>query len=392
MQTKVTPLSMQTKGLRFLSFVRLRPFMEVTARRRPNLRIAPATDPSPGDIRQALHEPGRLVADGDRCPTCLTTIHGRYCQRCGEARLRERPRSVAGFLKHAALRLFDADNRLFLSLYLLLFRPGTLTTRFLCGNRKPHLGPLQLFALVNVAFVLLAVNVGPDTFRTPLRYHVTSTNFYHQEVAQRWVNAQIGAPEGWSYFEARTARDSLRRAQIDAAEAGLPPEASTDALGSFEEYAETFNQQANRLSETLIFLFIPAIAVWFWIVYRVVGTVADVPARRSARGLLPHVVHATHVMTAVLLLTVGVLGIVVLLLAIDVMLGSNLADLRVIGMGLLDVLIFSFLASYLGLSFRRVWRLSIPWAVVCGVVSVLVFFNFLLIYRAVLFFIGFALT
>jgi len=147
-----------------------------------------------------------------------------------------------------------------------------------------------------------------------------------------------------------------------------------------------------RRSRFARFSLFPSTTVWFWIVYRVVGTVADVPARRSARGLLPHVVHATHVMTAVLLLTVGVLGIVVLLLAIDVMLGSNLADLRVIGMGLLDVLIFSFLASYLGLSFRRVWRLSIPWAVVCGVVSVLVFFNFLLIYRAVLFFIGFALT
>lgn len=383
---------MQTQGLRFLPFARLRSFMEVTACRRPNARIAPAAVPPPGDIRRALHEPGRLTPDGDRCPTCLATIHGRYCWRCGEARLRERPRSVTGFLKHAALRLFDADNRLFLSLYLLLIRPGTLTLRFLHGNRKPHLGPLQLFALVNVAFVILAVNGGPDTFRTPLRYHVASTNFYHQEVAQRWVRAQIGAPDGWSYVEARTARDSLSRAQIDAAEANLPPEASTDVLASFEAYAETFNRQANRLSESLIFLFIPAIAIWFWILYRFVGAVADGPAGRTARGLLPHVVQATHVMTALLLIFAGIVGAVIALITVDRVLGSDFTDTRVIGLGLLDFLLFSSFASYLGLSFRRVWRLSILWAVVCGVVSVLVFFNFLLMYRAVLFFIGFALA
>jgi len=383
---------MQTQGLRFLFFVRLFPSMEVTARRPPNARIVPASASSPADIRRALHEPGRLVADGDRCPTCLATIHGRYCHRCGEARLRERPRSVMGFLKHAALRLFDADNRLFLSLYLLLVRPGTLTNRFLRGNRKPHLGPLQLFALVNVGFVLLAVNVGPDTFRTPLRYHVASTNFYHQGVAQRWVNARIDAPSEWSYFEARTARDSLSRAQIDAAEADLPPEASPDMLASFEEYAETFNRQANRLSETLIFLFIPAISVWFWILYRVVGAPAGAPARTTTRGLLPHVVHATHVMAALLLIFAGIVGAILALLAVDRILGSDFANTRVIGLGLVDFLIILFLASHLGLSFRRVWRFSIPRAVACGVVSVLVVFNVLLFYRAVLFFIGFALA
>jgi len=300
---------------------------------------------------------------------------------------------VTGFLKRAALRLFDADNRLFLSLYLLLFRPGTLTTRFLRGNRKPYLGPLQLFALINVGFVLLAVNVGPDTFRTPLRYHVASSNFYHQGMAQRWVNARIDAPNGWNYFEARTARDSLNRAQVDSSEADLPPEASTAVLASFEAYAETFNRQANRLSETLIFLFIPAIAVWFWILYRAVGALAGALAGTTTRGLLPHVVHATHVMAALLLLTVGAVGVIETLGTIDLILGSNLADLRLIGfLGLLDLLLFPLNALYFGLSFRRIWGLSVPWATACGVVTVFVFLNVLLIYRAILFFIGFALT
>ena len=52
---------------------------------------------------------------------------------------------------------------------------------------------------------------------------------------------------------------------------------------------------------------------------------------------------------------------------------------------------FSLEALYLGLSFRRIWRLPIPWAAACGVVTVLVLFNVLLIYRAIFFFIGFAL-
>ena len=364
--------------------------MEVIARRRSSPRIVSADVSSPDDIRRALHEPDRLVPDGDRCPTCMTTIRGRYCHRCGETRRRERPRSVLGFLKHAALRLFDADNRLFLSLYLLLFQPGTLTSRFLHGNRKPYLGPLQLFALVNVGFVLLAVNVGPDTFRTPLRYHVESENFYHQEVAQRWVNARIDAPSDWSHDEARTARDSLNRAQVDASEVDLPPEASTDVLASFEAYAETFNRQANRLSETLVFIFIPVLALWFWMLHRLVAS--PFQSMRSAVGMLPHVVHATHVMAAFLILFVGVIGVLIALITLAGVLGVDITNLRVVGPVLFDLLLFSSQALYLGFSFRRVWRLSILRAAACGVVTVLMFFNVLLIYRAVLFFIGFALT
>jgi hypothetical protein len=43
-------------------------------------------------------------------------------------------------------------------------RPGALTRSYLEGRRKPYVGPIQLFVILNVVFLLL----GGQTFRVAL--------------------------------------------------------------------------------------------------------------------------------------------------------------------------------------------------------------------------------
>ena len=47
---------------------------------------------------------------------------------------------------------------------MLLRRPGQLTRDYLDGRRKPYVGPIQVFVIINVVIALFAFN----TFRTPL--------------------------------------------------------------------------------------------------------------------------------------------------------------------------------------------------------------------------------
>lgn len=345
-------------------------------------RLAPPPDVSVDAVRSALAASGTLVPDGERCPTCQAAIRARYCAVCGEKRPKARPRTIVGFLRAAMARVLDADNRLYRSLRALVARPGALTEAYLEGRRRPYLGPIQLFVLINALFYLLAVSpIGVDTFRTPLRFHVGADNFYHDALAQRWVNETVNAPEGWSYEKARAAADSLGEVGADSsADAALPPQASQEALRDFRDYADRFDRQAQWLSKSLIFLFIPALAGWFWLIY---------PSRwreSVRRGAVPYVVQATHVMGAVLLILATSVVSALTYVAGAFILGAGVSAPP---KWLADVHGSMLLFAYVALALRRVHGSSWIGAGIRGVVTPFVFLQILLLYRAVLFFIGF---
>lgn len=345
-------------------------------------RLDPPPEVSNGAVRSALSDPGNLRSDGERCPTCHAAIQGRYCAVCGEKRPSVQPRTVLGFLRAAAARLLDADNRLYRSLWMLFARPGTLTTAYLKGQRRPYLGPLQLFVLVNAAFYLFAASpIGIDTFRTPLRYHVTSDNFYHKAIAQRWVSEKIGAPEGWSYEAAQAAADSLERAGADStAYAELPPRASQEALRAFQSYADQFDRQADWLSKSLVFLCIPMLAGWFWLAY---------PSRwwgPSRRGFLPHVVQATHIM-CIGLFVLSSLFVSALFLGFGgLLLGTGPVDTPAWLYEWQPAVLWML---YIAPALKQVHDSSWMGAGLRAAVTPHVFLEILLVYRAVLFFVGF---
>ncbi len=343
-------------------------------------RLAPAPAVSCDEVRASFN-PARLTPDGERCPTCTAPIRKRYCAVCGEERPSAHPRTIVGFLRRVFARVLDADNRLYRSLRALLAQPGALTAEFLRGRRRPYLGPIQLFALINVAFYLYASSpTGPNTFQTPLYIHVSSDNFYHRAMAKRWVNDRIGAPADWSYEHAQAAADSLDRAEADSsAYTALPPAASYGALQEFRDYADRFDRQAQWLSKSLIFLFIPAIAGWFWLLF---------PSqwKGGRRGLVPHIVQSTHVMGATLFIFMSVLVPALTLNTIPLLLGEEAIGLTE---GMVESWVNVLLVAYLTLSFHRGQDASWGGAFLRAAVTPFIFLEMLLGYRAVLFFVGF---
>lgn len=338
-------------------------------------------------IRSALSSPGRLMGKGERCPTCHAFIQARFCAVCGETRPSRRPRTVIGFLWGAAARLLDADNRLFRSLYRLLVRPGALTVAFLRGRRQPFLGPLQLFVTINVAYFLFATSgVGPNTFHTPLDLHVRANNFYHQQLAQGWVNERIGAPDAWSYSAARAAADSLDQAEAHTeSDAEVRAAASPEFLSVFREYAERFDRQAKWLSKSLVFLFIPALAVWFWLLY---------PSRwwgTEGRFLLPFLVQATHIWGTALMVLAGTIVPLAAVLLLAFVLGVSVAEQPI-----LNAVFSVALILYVTASLRHVHggasRTAWLGAGLRAAATFWVIWELLLAYRAVLFVVGFYTT
>ena len=370
------------------------------------LRVERVEAPAAAAVRRTLHEPGRLTLDGTRCPACQSTVHGRFCSTCGEHAPHRQPQTTWEFLKRGATQLLDADSRLLRSLYLLLVRPGALTNRFLEGHRRHYVGPLKLFALVNVAFVLIVnASGGPTTFRNSLYYHLNA-GYPHQKIAERWVGDRIDAPEGWTLEAALQREDSLQTdapratsssdsplsaeddplSTVDAGGAtadssAIPP--AIEALDRYRDYAQTFNRQAGRLSETLVFLFIPALAGLFWGSAAVAGTLA------GRRGLAS-IVQATHFMTALLVLLVVIMWSLLGALSVVQAAGGGPPG-EVPELVFLATLIGAIML-YLAMATRRVeqasWTRAIAQAVVLAV-AVLVLQRF---YTSVLFVVAFFVT
>ena len=356
---------------------------------------------APEAVREAVSR-GAVANAGEPCPTCTFPIRGRFCSQCGEKVPSSRPWSVWAFVRKSFTSILEADNRFLRSLFLLLRNPGALTNAYLSGKRKPFMKPIQLFVVTNVLFVILASNIGPDTFRTPLRYHVTSTNFYHQELAARWVNTAINAPENWSYESGSQAQSARDRSIPDSTQVSPVPApdfdvASAEAMDRFESYASRFNGNATRLSESLIFVFIPFIALWLWGLRAFFRNDTSKQQSRSwgmprHRGMLPDWVHATHVMAGML----GVMFVTFLTLvaAQGVLFLVNISpdSVRLGLLGLPEVVFTTLSITYLYQSFRRRWEVSSPAALVAGIATIPVFYELLLLYRALLFGLGFLLT
>jgi hypothetical protein len=162
----------------------------------------------------------------------------------------------------------------------------------------------------------------------------------------------------------------------------VPPRASQAALDAFQSYAEQFDRQAKWLSKSLIFLFIPALTGWLWLLY---------PSRWGDRGLLAPLVQATHLWSAILIFLVLAVIALLIIAGVAFALGASVTvD------GILNVIVGVPIILYTATALRHV-RGDTGWtawarAGIRAVATLGVIYPLLLAYRAILFVVGFYTT
>src|SRR5262245_39881035 len=108
-----------------------------------------------------------------QCVSCGSELVGNYCSKCGEKRPSRHDYSVLHFFENAFETFTHFDFKSLRAFKILLFKPGELTRSYLDGRRKPYVGPIQLFIIVNIAFAVF----GWNSFRTPLRVQLHDPPF-----------------------------------------------------------------------------------------------------------------------------------------------------------------------------------------------------------------------
>jgi hypothetical protein len=260
-----------------------------------------------------------------------------YCAACGEKRIDADDYSVVGFATHVFESLTNFDLKSLRAFKALVFAPGSLTCEYLAGRRRRYIGPVQLFAIVNIVFFFGSGLVGMRAFNTPFRVQQTNPPFA-----------------------------AMKRTQIE------------DAINrrgiTREDFERRFNDAADVQATSWVFLLIPMTAVVLSALYGF---------RRYA---FEHLVFSTHLWAFTLLwMIVARLPYDMAMLAITRTAGFTLTDNENDFFGSMVLLVG--LLAYLATALRKAFADSRLGASLRAVAVTLMIIPLIQLYRFVLFFV-----
>lgn len=266
------------------------------------------------------------------CLSCGAAVSGRFCKGCGEKRISPHDYSVTHFAESAFETFTHFDFKSLRALKVLILEPGRLTREYLDGRRKPYVGPIQLFVILNVAFAL----AGPNSFRTPLQVQE------HDQPFPRMKQVMVA--------------DTM-------AERGV----------GRTEFETSFNDTAGVQGKTWLFAMIPLLAVCLAAIYG------------FRRYVFEHLIFATHFYAFLLAWMLAAwFG---LALSLDVA-GTRLSAQEVDNVA--SLIILAGAAIYLFLALRRSYGDRTVAAAVRSVALTALILPILLAYRFLLFFVTLA--
>jgi len=77
------------------------------------------------------------------CSNCGATVTGMYCHKCGQKR--DVHRTISAILHDLIHGVLHLDGKFWLTLPLLIFKPGKLTRRYIEGERAKFVSPMAMF-------------------------------------------------------------------------------------------------------------------------------------------------------------------------------------------------------------------------------------------------------
>jgi hypothetical protein len=105
------------------------------------------------------------------CKSCGNSFKGFYCNACGEKVLEPKDRSFRTFLSNILIAITFADSKFIQTLWLIIKKPGFLSSEYAEGRRVNYLRPLQLFFILNLVYFLFPVlQLFNSSLRTQINY------------------------------------------------------------------------------------------------------------------------------------------------------------------------------------------------------------------------------
>lgn len=210
------------------------------------------------------------------CLNCGATVEERFCPRCGQENVENRP-SFHHLFTHFFADLFHYDSGFWKTMRVLLFRPGVMVKEYLEGKRKTYVNPARLYIFVSfVAFFLPFILPSVEPEETPESKKVEQAK--NAKIEADFDQVQFGYVEdeetGKLFGNAKTP------AQFDSINKTLPKEQRLNWLEgmlykkdmelkqkniSNKEFSETVQEFMLHNFPKVLFFYLPVFAFLLWL-------------------------------------------------------------------------------------------------------------------------------
>jgi hypothetical protein len=110
------------------------------------------------------------MQDAIICKNCGQQFHGKFCSNCGEKVYTEHDKSFGHFLAETFHFITHWDSKILRSWWLVMTRPGFVSSQISYGIRRPYYAPSNLFIIGVILYLLFPVMQG---LNMPMKYHLS---------------------------------------------------------------------------------------------------------------------------------------------------------------------------------------------------------------------------
>jgi uncharacterized membrane protein len=226
------------------------------------------------------------------CLNCGTEVAGRFCQQCGQENV-EVKESFFQLLRHFLEDLMHFDGKLWKTLKLLLFKPGSLTKLYIEGKRASYIHPIRMYLFISAVFFLfMFTGDAPEMqeksqanptqakdfasgFQDGLDLDLTEDSVKYKSIAE-YNSAQQKLPE--------SKRDNWIDAVVKKKGIELNEKYNGDKLKIGKALIEKFENYFSRM----LYISLPIFAFFIWVLYR----------RNKNHYFVDHVIFSIHIYCA----------------------------------------------------------------------------------------------
>ena len=229
------------------------------------------------------------------CLNCGAQVAGRYCQQCGQENV-EVKESFFHLLMHFVEDLTHFDGKLWKTLKLLLFKPGSLTKLYMDGKRTIYLHPIRMYLFVSAVFfffIFSGSELGPnkiaatkldvktkDSISSVASKNAVTLNFGSDTINYKTLaaydSAQLKLPtekkDGW--FASKLVKQGIH----------LEQKYKGDKAEIFKALIEQFQHFFSRM----LYISLPMFAFFLWLLYR----------RTKTHYFVDHLIFSIHIYSA----------------------------------------------------------------------------------------------
>ena len=226
------------------------------------------------------------------CLNCGTEVAGRFCQQCGQENV-EVKESFFQLLIHFVEDLTHFDGKLWKTVKLLLFKPGSLTKLYIEGKRASYIHPIRMYIFVSAVFFLFMF-----TGEAPLKTEGAGSN------ANNSKDFATGLQEGLKMDLDEDSVNYKTIAAYNAAQKKLPESKRDNWLDALIkkkgiEINEKYSGDNLKIGKALIekfenyfsrmlYISLPIFAFFIWVLYR----------RNKNHFFVDHVIFSIHIYCA----------------------------------------------------------------------------------------------